>query len=103
MRNLQVRLDEVDLKSLDELSKDLRRSRSDVARTALREGVKRIRLERALTRYLSHEFTLTRAAEYAGVGIYEMSQVAADRGIPLFRYSVEELERDAERAETTQG
>ncbi len=101
MKNLQVRLDDADLKSLDELSEDLSSSRSEVARTALREGVKRIRLERALTKYLNHEFTLTRAAEYADLGIYEVSQLAADRGIPFFRYSVEELERDAKRARTT--
>ena len=101
MKNLQVRVDEEDLRNLDDLAEDLSSSRSDVARSALREGVKRLRVERALTRYLNHEFTLSRAAEYTGLGIYEMSQLAADRGIPFFRYSVEELERDSSRAGKT--
>lgn len=93
-KNLQVRLDPDDLKELDELAGDLDLVRSEVARKALREGVRRLRLEKALIRYLNHEFTLARAAEYAGVGIYEMSQVASDRGIPYFRYGPGELERD---------
>lgn len=99
MKNLQVRVDEEELRVLDELAEETSSSRSEVARSALREGVKRLRVERALGKYLNHEFTLSRAAGYAGLGIYEMSQVAAERGIPFFRYGTEELERDAARAQ----
>ena len=98
MRNLQVRLDEEDLEELDELAGDEGLSRSDVARSALREGVRKLRMERALNRYLNLEFTLTRAALYAGVTIREMAKAAGDRGIPFFRYSVEQLGRDRDRA-----
>ncbi|HEY4705106.1 MAG TPA: ribbon-helix-helix protein, CopG family [Thermoplasmata archaeon] len=98
MRNLQVRLDEEDLEELDELAGDEGLSRSDVARSALREGVRKLRMERALNRYLNLEFTLTRAALYAGVTIREMAKAAGDRGIPFFRYSVEQLRRDRDRA-----
>ena len=97
-RNLQVRVEREDLQDLEELAEDLDLVRSEVARKALREGVKRLRVERALARYLDHDFTLARAAEYAGLGIFEMSQVAAERGIPFFRYGPEEMERDAAAA-----
>ena len=80
---------------MDELAEETNLVRSEVARQALRTGMKRLRLERALMKHLNHEFTLARAAEYAGVGIFEMSQVAAERGIPHFRYPAHELERDA--------
>ncbi len=100
MRNLQIRIDDEDVDSLDEVAKDLDLLRSEVARKALREGIRRLRLERALTKYLSHEFTLCRAAEYARIGIYEMSQAAAERGIPFFRYSPEEAKRDAALAKS---
>ena len=98
MRNLQVRVDEEEIEELDGLAEDLRLSRSEVARSALREGVRKLRMEKAINRYLNLEFTLSRAAQYAGVTIQEMAAVASARGIPFFRYSLEELRRDRDRA-----
>jgi predicted HTH domain antitoxin len=66
--------------------------------------VRRLRTEKALARYLNLEFTLSRAARYAGVSIREMAELASAKGIPFFRYSLEELRRDRERAKAwTQG
>lgn len=98
MKNLQVRVDDEEIDELDELADDMRLSRSEIARNALREGVRRLRVEKALDRFLNLKFTLSRAAEYAHVSIREMAEAAAARGIPYFRYSVEELRRDRERA-----
>src|SRR3989337_4614643 len=98
MKNLQVRVDEDEIGELDGLADDMRLSRSEIARSALREGLRKLRMERALNRYLNLEFTLTRAALYAGVTIREMAKAAGDRGIPFFRYSVEQLRRDRDRA-----
>jgi predicted HTH domain antitoxin len=98
MKNLQVRVGDDEFEGLDELAEDLKSSRSEVARNALREGVRKLRMEKALGRYLNLEFTLSRAAEYAGVTIREMAEVATERGIPFFRYSLEELRRDRKRA-----
>src|SRR2546428_621480 len=67
------------------------------ARSALREGVRRLRMEKALARYLNLEFTLSRAAQYAGVPIRDMADLAAAKGIPFFRISLDELRRDRER------
>ncbi|HEY5605926.1 MAG TPA: UPF0175 family protein [Thermoplasmata archaeon] len=97
-RNLQVRVDDEEIRVLDRLAKDAGLSRSETARSALREGIRRMRAERALARYLNFDFTLSRAAQYAGVTIHEMAEAARARGIPFFRYSLEELRRDRERA-----
>lgn len=98
MKNLQVRVDEEEIEELDDLAEDLRLSRSEIARSALREGVRKLRMERALNRYLNLEFTLSRAALYAGVTLHELAAMASARGIPYFRHSVEELKRDREKA-----
>ncbi len=98
MRNLQVRVGDDEVDELDELADDAGLSRSEVARTALKEGMRKLRMERALNRYLNLEFTLARAARAAGVTIREMAATASERGIPFFRYSLEELRRDTERA-----
>ncbi len=98
MRNLQVRVDDDEIDELDELAEEMRLSRSELARSALREGVRKLRMEKALARYLNLEFTLSRAAQYAGVTIQEMAAAARDRGIPYFRDSLEELRRDRDRA-----
>ncbi len=98
MKNLQVRVDNGEIEELDELADEMHLSRSELARSALREGVRKLRREKALSRYLNLEFTLSRAARYAGVTIQEMAEAAKERGIPFFRYSLEELRRDRDRA-----
>jgi len=100
MKNLQVRVDDEEIEELDELADEMRLSRSELARSALRDGLRRLRMEKALTRYLNLEFTLSRAAQYAGVSIRDMADLASARGIPFFRYSLEELRRDRERGST---
>ncbi len=98
MKNLQVRVDDEEIEDLDNLAEEMRLTRSELARSALREGVRKLRMEKSLGRYLNQEFTLSRAARYAGVTIHEMAEHAAARGIPFFRTSLDELRRDRERA-----
>lgn len=98
MSNLQVRLGERDTDELDALARELGLTRSEAARRALAEGMKKLRMERALLRYLNGDVSLARAAHDVGVTIGEMADVAAERGIPYFRYSPEELRKDVDRA-----
>ena len=100
MKNLRVRVEDEEIEDLDELAEELRLSRPELARSALREGVRRMRMEKALARYLNLEFTLSRAARYAGVAIREMADLAAAKGIPFFRISLDDLRRDREKART---
>ena len=98
MKNLQVRVGEDEVSEIDRLADDLNLSRSETARSALREGMRKLQMDRALARYLNLEFTLGRAAQSARVTIHEMARAASEKGIPFFRYSLEELRRDRERA-----
>src|SRR3989442_1017846 len=97
MKNLQVRVGEDEVSEIDRLADDLNLSRSETARSALREGMRKLQMDRALARYLNLEFTLSRAAQSARVTIHEMARAASEKGIPFFRYSLEELRRDPER------
>lgn len=100
MDNLQVRLPDEDLASLDHLAGQLRASRSDAARAALEEGVRVLRLRLALERFAAGDVTLERAAEEAGVSLQRAAQGARDRGIPYFRYGAGELGSDTAQAAT---
>jgi predicted HTH domain antitoxin len=100
MKNLQVRVDDEEIDDLDELAEEMRLSRSELARSAIREGVRRLRAEQALSHYLNMEYSLSRAAQHAGVSIREMADLASSRGIPFFRYSLDELRRDRSQART---
>ncbi|MDI6855427.1 MAG: UPF0175 family protein [Candidatus Thermoplasmatota archaeon] len=98
MENLQIRLPEEEVEDVEELTKVLHMSKSEVARNALHEGIKALKLEIAMKKYLSNEFTLCKAAEFADVSIQEMCDYLARREIPFFRYSATELARDIEKS-----
>jgi predicted HTH domain antitoxin len=98
MENLQIRLAEDELAEVEELTRMLHRSRSEVARSALHEGMRAMRMEMAQAKYLRNEFTLCRAAEFAQVSIQEMADYLAKRDVQFFRYSPAELDRDVKVA-----
>ncbi len=98
MENVQIRLPEEEISEMEELIEILHMSKSEVARNALHEGIKALKLEIAQKKYLSNEFTLCRAAEFAKVSIQEMADYLGKRQIPFFKYSERELERDTQRA-----
>ncbi|HEX9709015.1 MAG TPA: UPF0175 family protein [Candidatus Thermoplasmatota archaeon] len=97
MESVQIRLGPDQLRELKKLEKEFNRSRSEVTRRALAEGLKVMKMELALERYAKEEITLVRAAQFAGVSISQMADAAASRGIPYFRYSASELDRDARK------
>jgi predicted HTH domain antitoxin len=98
MENLQIRLPDKEISEMEELIEILHMSKSEVARNALHEGIKVLKLEIAQKKYLSNEFTLCRAAEFADVSIQEMADYLGKRGIPFFKYSESELEKDTKKA-----
>ena len=97
MQNLQIRLPDEELADIDGLTKVLHMSKSEVARNALHEGLKVLKMEIAMQRYLNDEYTLCKAAEFADVSLIELARYATERGIPFFRYSEDELEDDIRR------
>lgn len=98
MENLQIRLPEDELREIEKLTKAMHMSKSEVARNALHEGLRALKMSIAARRYIDNEYTLCKASEFAGVSIQEMSEYMSRRNIPFFRYSAEELEGDVKRA-----
>jgi len=95
MNNIQVRLPENELDELDELSTILRTSRSEAARAALHEGMVKIRMSLAVRRYLEGEVSMSGAAHLAGVSVQKMAVELSRMGIDVFRYTIEDVERDS--------
>lgn len=98
MENVQIRIPDEEISELEELIEILHMSKSEVARNALHEGIKVLKLEIAQKKYLSNEFTLCRAAEFADVSIQEMADYLGKREIPFFKYSESELLKDVKKA-----
>ena len=60
-------------------------------------------MEIAITLYESDQISLGRAAEVAGLPYGRMVDELGRRGIPVVRYSVEDLERELEHVRTLAG
>lgn len=94
MPNLQVRVpDDLDA-SVDQLAKRLHGSRSDAVRYALAEGLASIRQKNALDSYVAGRTSLERAAKESGLPLHAMAARAAALGIPYFRITPDEADRD---------
>jgi predicted HTH domain antitoxin len=74
-----------------EISAEEKLDRSSVVRRLLDIGVREWRIKNALGRYGQGSITLPRAAELAGVSIYEMIAILEERKIP-YRYDLSDLE-----------
>jgi predicted HTH domain antitoxin len=74
-----------------EISAEEKLDRSSVVRRLLDIGVREWRIQNALGRYGQGSITLPRAAELAGVSIYEMISILEERKIP-YRYDLSDLE-----------
>lgn len=74
-----------------EISAEEKLDRSSVVRRLLDVGVREWRIQNALERYRQGSVTLPRAAELAGVSIYEMIAILEERKIP-YRYDLSDLE-----------
>lgn len=94
MANVQVRLPDDLQAEIDELARELTATRSEAIRALLLEGVGSLRQRRALERYAAGDFSLERGARYARLSLHRFAQLAADRGIPYFRYGPEEAEAE---------
>src|SRR3989338_464022 len=66
-------------------------------RKILDRGLKEIRLEYALDLYAKGKITLGRAAEVAGLSLWDMIDIVRERRIPM-HYTVEDVEKDFEIA-----
>ncbi len=79
-----------------EISAEEKVDRSTVVRRLLDMGVKEWRIQTALEKYRRGSITVPRAAELAGVTIYEMIAILEERKIP-YRYDLSDLEEYVKR------
>ena len=98
MHPTQVRLDPELKEGLERLAKRERTTTSEALRKALKEGTRVLLLREAVEGYVEKRLSLGGAADLAGVSIAEMAAHLASLGIPFYRYSAKDLERDAKRA-----
>jgi predicted HTH domain antitoxin len=100
MESVQIRIDEKNMKNLNELAQMLSSSRSEVIRKIIEEGIRELRMKIAMEKYIDEEFSLCRAAEFSSVSIQQMARYLTQRGIPFFKQSIEESEKDVIEAQT---
>jgi len=67
--------------------------RSTLIRSILRRGIKALRRDRAIAAYRSEEVTLSRAAELAGLSIWDFLALMPSEQLEL-HYDVDEFEDD---------
>lgn len=68
--------------------------KSSVIRKALSEGLRDLRVRRAIERYQTGEVSVKQAARIAGVSLGEWLEIARERNL-ITQLTPEDLERDA--------
>jgi predicted HTH domain antitoxin len=92
-RQLSIRIPQSLLEELERIATEEQVDRTSVARKLLTESINRWRLEHALRLYQQGQITKERAAEMAGVSIYDILDELRQRGT-VAQYSLEELRED---------
>ena len=96
---VSTRLDPAEAEAVAALANEARQDRATFLRQMLRRGVESYRRQRACDAYRLGEASLSRAAELAGVSLYDMIVLLAASNTPL-NYDTEALAADlAEVAE----
>ena len=91
-----VRLPEETVEELDELTRRLRRERSDIMREALQTGIGEMKLRLALELYSKGRISFGRTMEMTGLGYRELASKLKSRGIP-FRYGEERFNEETQQ------
>ncbi len=94
---LSVRVPKEVREWLEELAKLEGRDRAEIVRDILVSGVRERRVKIALKLYSEGKVTLWKAAELAGLSLWEIIEEMEKRGVEL-QYSLKELEEDLRAA-----
>jgi predicted HTH domain antitoxin len=81
-RQLNVRVQAEVIKDLEEIAHEEDLDKGAVTRRLLMDGIRRWRIERAVTLYREDRITKERAAEMARVSLYEMMDLLRERHVP---------------------
>jgi len=92
-QTVSVRLSEESLREVDRLAERLKTDRSETLRRFIERGLREALIDDALDRLRRGKVSIGRAAEIAGVTLYEMLDLARRHHIPS-GYGPEDLEKD---------
>ncbi len=95
MALISTRIPEDLEKELEWYAKKERIGRTIALRKILDKGIKEIRLEYALDSYKKGKITLMKAAEIAGISLWEVLDIIKEKKIPM-HYTLEDVEKDLE-------
>jgi predicted HTH domain antitoxin len=93
MATISVRVDDGMLRDLELLREDAKADRSEVVRRLLDRAIREAKLKRAMQLLREHKISIGKAAELAGVSLYEIIEAMPRYGVHL-GYTVEELRRE---------
>ena len=93
MRQLNLRVPETIVQGLDEIANKEQIDRTALARKMLTEAIQRWKVEDAIAACLRGDITKARAAELAGMSVYEVMDEVRRRGAPP-SYTLDELSQD---------
>lgn len=92
-RTVSVRLSEESLREVDRIAERLKTDRSEALRRFIERGLRESRIDDALDGLRKGKVSVGRAAEMAGVTLYEMLDLVRRHRIPS-RYGPDDLQRD---------
>jgi predicted HTH domain antitoxin len=97
MPSISARIPDEERDELEEVASILEEDRSTTIRKALREGLRELRIRKAVERYQSGDISVNQAARIAGVSLGEWLEIARERNLTSQLTPVD-LEQDAEAA-----
>ena len=92
-KTVSTRLSEDELALLDEMAVRSGLDRASMTKTLLRRGLEQLRFDEAVAAYRASQVTLSRAAEIAGISIWDFIGRMDEQELTL-HYGVAELEED---------
>ena len=92
---VSVRIDKLELKEINEISKLEKKTKSSVLREVLERGIKEKKLELALEKFRKNEASVGKAARIAEVPLSKFMDILIEKKID-FHYGIKELEEDFE-------
>jgi len=93
---ISARLDLEEVKLLESLAEMSGFDRSTLIKSLLRKGMKELRLEQAIEAYRKERITLSRAAEVAGLSVWDFVAGMQEEGLEL-HYGVRDFDADMAR------
>ena len=92
-KTVSTRLSENELDLLDEMASRAGLDRASMTKTLLRRGLGQLRFDEAVAAYRASQVTLSRAAEMAGISIWDFIGRMDEQELTI-HYGVAELEED---------